>query len=73
MSELDKPMIFIFNFGRVLSNPALDALANEAEASWICHESQFTHENPHAKQVRHALKTAFAEISAYVETGVFDD
>jgi len=70
VDELQQPMIFVINFGKVLSVPALDKLASEADAAWSCTQANFTHENPHADQVRHSLRKMFDEIMEYAETGV---
>lgn len=70
---LDDPLVFIINFGCKrggVSNPDLDAFAAKAGAQWVYLGAAFTHENPHAHQVRHSLQALFDSILEYAETGI---
>jgi len=71
--KLEKPMIFIINFGGNRNGPSipeLDAFAKTAGAGvWNYIGANFIPENPNALQVRHSLQVTFDEIMKYAETG----
>lgn len=72
--ELEKPWIFIINFGGKRNGPSidiLDAFAQEAGAGiWDYTGACFLAENEHAEQARHALQKTFDAIMQYAVTGI---
>lgn len=70
MEGLERPMIYVINFGKPLSHPILNKLGDETEAHWVQIGVPFIYENPHAEAVRYHLNRVFGEILAYAETGI---
>ncbi len=75
MTDLDKPLIFIFDFAkkRGVTDDDLTAFAEKCGGTWVRYGCSFLHENQHADQVRHSLNKAFNDIMQYAETGIDPD